>query len=122
MELEGSAVGVHALEVEDVVDEADEAVGVGAGDAEEVLRLGVNCAEHAGGEKAESAANAGERCAELVRDGGDELVFDGVELFALAQCLLVLEGDLVGVVELLGERLCAALRTEVRDQKCRADG
>ncbi len=39
-DLERGAAGFHALEVEDVVDEADEAVGVGDGDAEEIEGLG----------------------------------------------------------------------------------
>ncbi len=81
--LEGGTARLHALKVEDVVDEADEAIGVGDGDAEEILCLGVDVADDAGGEQAESAANAGERRAQLVRDGGDELVFEGVELGAL---------------------------------------
>jgi len=79
-DLQGSAAGFHALEIEDVVDEADEAIGIGDGDAEEVERLGVNVADDAGGEEAEGSANAGEWGAELVRDSGDELVFEGVEL------------------------------------------
>ena len=64
--LQRSAAGLHALEVEDVVDEADQAVGVGDGDAEEVERFGVDVADDAGGEQAESSADAGERSAELV--------------------------------------------------------
>ena len=83
--LQGGAAGLHALEVEDVVDEADEAVGVGDGDAEEVECFGVDVADDAGGEKAEGSADAGERGAEFVRDGGDELVFQGVELGALRE-------------------------------------
>lgn len=47
-DLQGSATGLHTLEVEDVVDEADEAVGVGNGDAEEIERLGVDVADDAG--------------------------------------------------------------------------
>ena len=57
----GAAAGLHALEVEDVIDEADEAVGVSDGDAEEVLGLGVEIAHEAGREQAERAADAGER-------------------------------------------------------------
>ncbi len=64
--LQRGATGLHALEVEDVVDEADEAVGVGDGDAEEVERFGVDVADDAGGEQAECAADAGERRAQLV--------------------------------------------------------
>ena len=39
--LQRRAAGLHAFEVEDVVDEADEPIGVGDGDAEEILGLGV---------------------------------------------------------------------------------
>ena len=39
VDVHGGAAGLHALEIEDVVDEADEAVGVGDGDAQEVWRL-----------------------------------------------------------------------------------
>ena len=90
--LQRGAAGLHALEVEDVIDEADEPVGVGDGDAEEVERLGVDVADDARGEQAKRAANAGERGAELVRDSRDELIFEGVELGALSelQCVLVL--------------------------------
>ena len=66
--LQRSAAGLHALEIEDVVDEADEAVSVGDGDAEEVERFGVDVADDAGGEQAEGSANAGEReCAARAR-------------------------------------------------------
>ena len=92
-DLQRRAAGLHALEVEDVVDEADEAVGVGDGDAEEVEGFGVDVADDAGGEQAERAADAGERRAQLVGDGGDELVLEGVELGAL--------GELKGVLMLL---------------------
>ena len=105
--LQRGAAGLHALEVEDVVDEADEAVGVGDGDAEEVERLGVDVADDAGGEQAERAADAGERRAQFVRDGGDELVFEGVELGAL--------GELEIVLVLLFAGLCAVGRRSRAD-------
>ena len=102
-DLEGSSAGLHAFEVEDVVDEADEAVGVGDGDAEEVLRLGVEGTHDAGGEQAEGAADAGKGSAELVRDGGDELVLEVVEVRALAELAEVLLVQLVGALEVGGE-------------------
>ena len=43
-DLQGSPAGLHAFEIEDVVDEADEAIGVGDGDAKEVLCLGIEVA------------------------------------------------------------------------------
>ena len=46
-DLQGSAAGFHALEVENVIDETDETVGVGDGDAEEVECFGVDVADDA---------------------------------------------------------------------------
>ena len=115
--LQRGAAGLHALEVEDVVDEADEAVGVGDGDAEEVEGFGVDVADDAGGEQAEGSANAGERSAELVRDGGDELVFERVEFGALRE----LEGVLVVLFacegELCGEFARRSLRSQEGDEQ-----
>ena len=81
---EGLAAALDALQVENVVDEADQAVGVGEGDAEQVAGLVVDFAENAGGEQAQRSADGGERCAQLVADGGDELVLQAVEGIALA--------------------------------------
>jgi len=104
-ELEWGAAGLHTFEVEDVVDEADEAVGVGDGDAEEVLGFGVEVAHDAGGEQAEGAADAGEWCAELVRDGGDELVFKGIELGAFGELQVILLLAFAGLGELITEKV-----------------
>ncbi len=79
-----------ALEIEDVVDEADETVGVADGDLEHLLSLLGAGGERAAGEEAEGSANGGERSAELVGDGGDELVLHAVEGAALGG---VGEGD-----------------------------
>ena len=77
------AAGLHALDVENVVDQADETVGVGDGDAQQILRLGIDIAHQPGGEQPKRPANTGEGGAELVRNSGDELVLDLVELGAL---------------------------------------
>lgn len=111
------AAGLHALEVEDVVDEADEAVGVGDGDAEEVLGFGVDVADDAGGEKTECAANAGEWGAKFVRDGGDEFVLQRVQLGALTELDAVLMLLLSCLRELLGEIAYGALSTQEREEK-----
>ena len=116
-DLEGGAAGLHALEVEDVVDEADEAVGVGDGDAEEVEGLGVDVADDAGGEQAEGSANAGERGAQLVGDGGDELVLEGVELGALGELERVLVVLFARLGELFGEFASGALRAEESEEQ-----
>ena len=120
-DLEGRAAGLHALEIEDVVDEADEAVGVGDGDAEEIEGFGVDVADDAGGEQAEGSANAGERRAQLVRDGGDELVLEGVELGALGELKGVLMVLLAGLSKLFGELACRSLRSQ-KGEKQNAGG
>jgi hypothetical protein len=81
---EWSAAGLHALEVEDVVDETDEAVGVGDGDAQQIGGLIAHLAEQPVGEQPQRAADGGERSAQLVAYGGDELVLHPVEGVALA--------------------------------------
>ncbi len=78
------AAALNALEIEDVVDEPDQAVGVGDGDAQQVGGLVVDLAENARGEQAQRAADGGERRAQFVADGGDEFVFQAIEGVALA--------------------------------------
>ncbi len=90
VECSSALAAADALEVEDVVDEADEAVGVADGDLEHLLRLLGAGGECAAGEQAERSAERGERRAELVGDGGDELVLHAVEGAALGG---VGEGD-----------------------------
>ena len=75
--------GADAFEFEDVVDEAHEAVGVAGGDAEHLLDLFGARVEGASGDEAEGGAERGERGAQLVGDGGDELVLHAVEGAAL---------------------------------------
>ena len=82
--------GADALELEDVVDQADEAVGVAGGDVEHLLDLFGARVEGASGDEAEGGAERGERSAQLVGDGGDELVLHAVEGAALGG---VGEGD-----------------------------
>ena len=73
-DLERCATRLHTFEVEDVVDEANEAVSIGDGDAEQVEGFGVDIADDAGGEETECSTDAGKGSAEFVGDGGDELV------------------------------------------------
>ena len=92
-EIGGVELGVaagDALHVEDVVDELDEPVGVADGDFEHVRYFVGAGLEGAAGDEAEGGAEAGERRAQLVRDGGDELVLHLVEGAALGG---VGEGD-----------------------------
>ncbi len=102
-ELQGSAPGLHSFEVEDVVNEANQAVGIGDGDAKEVLCFGIERAHDTRGEQAEGAADAGERSAQLMRDGGDELVLEGVEHGAFVEALPVLLDQIRGGEELISE-------------------
>ena len=80
----------NSLEVEDVVDQADEAIGVADGDIEHLLCLLGAAGESAAGEQAEGSTQGGERGAELMRNGGDELVLHAIEGAALGG---VGEGD-----------------------------
>ena len=89
-ELEVALAGGDAFEVEDVVDEADEAVGVAEGDLEHLPHLVGAADERTTTDEAEGGAEAGERGAELVGDGGDELVLHAIEGAALGG---VGEGD-----------------------------
>ncbi len=69
-----------ALEIENVVDQPDEPVGVGDGDLQHPLPLLGNRADQATAQEAERAANGCQRRAELVADGRHELAlqaFDG---------------------------------------------
>ena len=72
-----------ALDVEDVVDELDEPVGVADGDFEHLPHLFGPRLQGAAGDEAKRRAQAGERGAQLVRDGGDELVLHAVERASL---------------------------------------
>ena len=82
--------GADAFEVEDVVDQAHQAVGVADGDVHHLAHLFGALHERAAGDEAERGAQRGERRAQLVRDGGDELVLHAVERVALGD---VGEGD-----------------------------
>ena len=75
-ELELHGTRVHALNVEHVVDQADQPVGVGHGELEHALGLRGQLAEDAALQQAERAADRGQRCAQLVSNHRDELVLD----------------------------------------------
>ncbi len=78
------APALDPLEIENVVDQANQPVGVGEGDAQQVGGFFVGFAENAGGEQPQSPADGSERRAQLVADGGDEFVLQPVEGVALA--------------------------------------
>ena len=58
----------------------------------------INVAEEAGRQEAKRATNAGEGGAQLVRDGGDELVLDGIEIRALREFFSLLLGFLAALM------------------------
>jgi hypothetical protein len=68
------AAGLHALDVQDVVDQPDEPVGVRDGDVEHPLALIGDRPHRAAGEQAERAPDRRQRRAQLVRDDRHELV------------------------------------------------
>src|SRR5580698_2556634 len=72
------------FQIENVVDQADEPVGVCQCDAEQVCGLVVQLHQASMREQSERAANCSERGAQLVADGGDELVLEAIEGVALA--------------------------------------
>ena len=89
-ELELGLAARDAFEVEDVVDQAHQAIGVAKGDLEHLVHLFGTREEGTTGDQAERGAKRGERGAELVRDGRDELVLHAIEGAALGG---VSEGD-----------------------------
>ena len=82
-ELQLGFAGADAFQVEDIVDEANQTVGVADGDVEHLAHLLGAGVEGAAGDQAERGAQRGERGAQLVGDGGDELVLHAVEGAAL---------------------------------------
>ncbi len=82
--------GADALEVEDVVDQADEAIAIADGDVEHLGELLRPLLEHTAGDEAERGAQGSERRAQLVAHGGDELVLHAIEAAALRD---IREGD-----------------------------
>ena len=83
VECSSALAAADAFEVEDVVDQADQAVGVADGDVQHLLRLFGTRLERPAGEQAQRSAQRGQRRAQLVRDGGDELVLHAVQRAAL---------------------------------------
>ncbi len=82
--------------------------------------MAIDVADDAGGEKAKGSADAGQRGAELVRDGGDELVLEGVELRALGELHLVVMLLLARMRQLRCKLAGRPLRSKKGDQENRA--
>ena len=98
------APGLHPLQIQNVVDQPDQPLGVAGRDAQQILRLGIHLTQHARREQPQRSADARQRCAEFVRDRGDELVLNRVHIGAQLQLrpllLRVLAAALQGLVEL----------------------
>ena len=81
---EGRAARLHALQVENVVDQANQPVGVGDRDAQQVRRLLPHLAQQAGRQQSQRSANGGEGGAQFMAHGGDEFILHAVQSIALA--------------------------------------
>src|SRR5262249_53113849 len=79
LEVEGHLPGVDLLDVEDVVDEPDQAVAVAMRDLEAALRLLGDRAHGPAEDEPERALDRGQRRPELVAHGRDELGLDAVD-------------------------------------------
>ena len=82
-----------------------------------ILRFWIEIAHDAGGEQAEGSADAGQRCAEFMGDGGDKLVFEGVELGALGELELILLPDLIGLLQLLDQIVAVTFGLHKHDEQ-----
>jgi hypothetical protein len=95
------------LQIQDVVDEPDQPIRVDARDLDDVERVLREPAQHPSFEEPERAADGGQRRAQLVRDGGDELVLELLDLAALRQIEEERRAQILGLaghLPLLGER------------------
>ena len=77
----------HAVEIENVVDQADKPVAVADGHVDHLALLFGALVERAGGDQTQRRAQRGERGAQLVADGGDELVLHFFQAAALRNVL-----------------------------------
>jgi hypothetical protein len=75
---------LNSFQVENIVDQPDQTVRVGAGDAEQVGGFVVHHTQNSRGEQAQCTADRGERCAQFVANGGDEFILQTVKSEALA--------------------------------------
>ena len=71
-----------AFDVQDVVNQPDEAVSVPDGDLQHLFHFFRTGVERAAGDEAKRGPEAGQRRPQLMGDGGDELILHAVELAA----------------------------------------
>ena len=98
---------LHVVEVQNVVDQANEPVAVGDGHVDHLALLLGALLKRARRDEAQRGAQRGERSAQLVAHRGDELVF---HLFKAAPFRYILEGDdHAGDAAVVHERVGAVL-------------
>src|ERR1700761_487526 len=83
-EAERRAAGFHALQVQNVVDQAHQPIGIVHRDAKQVGGFLVHLAQQSGGEQPERSSNRSQRGAQFVTDGGDELILHSIKRLPLA--------------------------------------
>jgi hypothetical protein len=74
--------GLDFFQVQDVVDEPNESIGVVDGDPEQLFAFGGKIARHPARQKAERTPKRSQRRAELVGNHRDELVFHPLDFSA----------------------------------------
>jgi hypothetical protein len=78
------APALNAFQIENVVDQSHQPVGVGQGNAQQVRSLLVHLAEHSRRQQSQSPANRCQRRAQLMAHRGDELILHPVQSITLA--------------------------------------
>ena len=78
------APALNALQIENVVDQSHQPVGVGEGNAQQVRSLLVHVAQHSRRQQSQCPANRSQRRAQLVAHRGDELILHPIKSVALA--------------------------------------
>ena len=105
--MQRQAAALHAVEVQNVVDQADEAVAVSNRDVDHLALLLRALVQSAGGNESQRGAQRSQRGAQFVAHGGDELVLHFFKTPPLGD---VLEGDHhAGDVPVIHERVGAVL-------------
>ena len=87
LNVEGDLARLDSLDIENVVDEADEALGVFQRDVEHAVCLVRVFPQNAAGQQAERSSNRGERSAKFVADDGDELILHAIDFATLGDIL-----------------------------------
>jgi hypothetical protein len=95
--------GFHPLEIEDVINQTDKAVGIGGGDTKKVHGPGLKAADGSGGQQTKRSSNAGQGSSQLMGDGGDKFILQLIELGTLGELYFVLVLLFAGLSKLFGK-------------------